>query len=128
MYINSINMLKDMNFQSWKCPDDVKSFTYDYSYNSFDPSSPTFSNQQNVYKGMVSKFPSFKIYADIFDLNFYVKWWILILTLVRSWRWNDRTLIQRIQYLYFCLWTDGSGKIVHDDGIPERSRSHPEAL
>ena len=41
-------------FHSAKCPDDVKSFTYDYSYNSFDPASPTFSNQQNVYKGKVT--------------------------------------------------------------------------
>ena len=28
-----------------KSPDDVKSFTYDYSYNSFDPSSDTFADQ-----------------------------------------------------------------------------------
>ena len=29
-----------------RSPDDIKSFTYDYSYNSFDPSDKTFANQE----------------------------------------------------------------------------------
>ena len=34
-----------------KVPDDVKSFTYDYSYCSFDPVAPDFADQKIVYKG-----------------------------------------------------------------------------
>ena len=37
-----------------KVPDDVKSFTYDYSYCSFDPSANDFADQNIVYKGMYS--------------------------------------------------------------------------
>ena len=35
-----------------RCPDDVKSFTYDYSYCSFDPSDKSFANQNTVYKDL----------------------------------------------------------------------------
>ena len=34
-----------------RVPDDTKSFTYDYSYCSFDPAAVYFANQNIVYKG-----------------------------------------------------------------------------
>ena len=47
---DAINIIKVENqttaITNPKCPDDIKSFTYDYSYNSFDPGSLTFANQE----------------------------------------------------------------------------------
>ena len=53
-----------------KVPDDVKSFTYDYSYCSFDPVAPDFADQKIVYKGQrLEKGFSKSIFDRLFCLS-----------------------------------------------------------
>jgi len=76
---------------------EVKKFTFDYSYNSFDSKSPDFADQKTVFKDLGKDACGFCPY-QIRDTV-------------------SQQCLRRLQLLVVCLWSDGFWQILLHDGM-----------